>query len=162
VSEIKPGRVSGTHGLRDEVKFAARGMMTRDQVKRAVRERDGHKCVKCGMTDRRHRSRYGTAIQVHRTTPGSLYTLDGCVTICAECHGPEPERAPGEVDLEGPVEPRKAFHAPAALFDAMAAYIARTKPQPTDAAVLRLALERFLETEGLWPPKESRDGGQKG
>ena len=51
-------------------------------------------------------------------------------------------------------QPRKAFHAPQDLFDAMAVYIARTKPQPTDAAVLRLALERLLEAEGLWPPKE--------
>lgn len=49
--------------------------------------------------------------------------------------------------------PRKAFHAPAALFAALEVYIERTRPQPTEAAVLRLALERFLEGEGLWPPK---------
>lgn len=50
--------------------------------------------------------------------------------------------------------PRKAFHAPAALFAALERYIAEAKPQPTDAAVLRLALEEFLEKRGYWPPKE--------
>jgi hypothetical protein len=63
---------------------------------------------------------------------------------------PDSKRAKGE---DRHAQPRKAFHAPQELFDAMAVYIARTKPQPTDAAVLRLALERFLESEGLWPPK---------
>ena len=51
-------------------------------------------------------------------------------------------------------QPRKAFHAPAALFAALEAYIATTRPQPTEAAVLRVALEEFLEKRGLWPPKE--------
>lgn len=63
---------------------------------------------------------------------------------------PDSKRGKGE---DRHAHPRKAFHAPAELFDAMAAYIERTKPQPTDAAVLRLALEKFLEGEGLWPPK---------
>lgn len=52
-------------------------------------------------------------------------------------------------------QPRKAFHAPGELFDAMGLYIEEAKPQPTDAAVLRLALEEFLEKRGYWPPKET-------
>lgn len=49
--------------------------------------------------------------------------------------------------------PRKAFHAPADLFAALERYIAETRPQPTDAAVLRDALEEYLCKRGYWPPK---------
>lgn len=52
-------------------------------------------------------------------------------------------------------DPRKAFHAPQSLFDALAKCIAETKPLPSEAAVLRLALEEYLERRGYWPPKES-------
>ena len=51
-------------------------------------------------------------------------------------------------------DPRKAFHAPQPLFDALAEYIDETRPQPTEAAVLRMALEEFLEKRGRWPRKE--------
>lgn len=51
--------------------------------------------------------------------------------------------------------PRKAFHAPAALFAALDRYIVDTKPQPTEAAALRLSLEEFLTQRGYWPPKGS-------
>jgi len=50
-------------------------------------------------------------------------------------------------------QPRKAFHAPAELFAALERYIAETKPQPTEASALRLALEQFLERAGYWPPQ---------
>ena len=43
------------------------------------------------------------------------------------------------------VHPRRSFHAPQALWDALAAYIEQAKPRPSESAVLRLALERFLE-----------------
>jgi cytochrome c553 len=151
VSELEPGRVSGTQGHRDDVKYVARGMMTRAEVKRAVRLRDDMKCVKCGMDDRQHREEYGRTLDVHRKDPGSLYTLDGCITLCCGCHGAEPWRATGDVDVEGPRHPRKAFHAPAELFAALEQYIVTTRPQPTEAAVLRIALEEFLQRHGLWP-----------
>lgn len=49
--------------------------------------------------------------------------------------------------------PRKAFHAPEELFTALSKYVLDTKPQTSDAAVLRLALEEFLEKRGYWPLK---------
>jgi len=52
-------------------------------------------------------------------------------------------------------QPRKSFHAPAELFAALERYIADTRPQPTEAAALRAALEEFLSRKGFWPPKSS-------
>jgi hypothetical protein len=71
----------------------------RESVKRAVRERDGYRCTKCGMTDDQHREAHGVGLHVHRAVPGSLYHLDGCVTLCRGCHGTRVRRAPGVPDL---------------------------------------------------------------
>jgi DNA-binding XRE family transcriptional regulator len=68
-------------------------------VKRAVRERDGHACTQCGMTDDEHRDQFGRGLEIHRLTPGSIYTVEGCVTLCQPCHGPQPRRPRGSPDL---------------------------------------------------------------
>jgi len=65
-------------------------------VKATVRERDGQRCTKCGMTHEKHLERYGRSLEVHRLTPGSAYTVEGCVTLCIPCHGPEPRRPSGQ------------------------------------------------------------------
>lgn len=59
-------------------------------VKKLVRERDGHRCTKCGMTGQRSVEKYGRILDVHRIEPGSKYTVDGCETICRSCHTKEP------------------------------------------------------------------------
>ena len=51
-------------------------------------------------------------------------------------------------------QPRKAFHAPAELFAALERYVSESRPAPTEASALRIALEEFLEKRGFWPPKE--------
>ena len=48
--------------------------------------------------------------------------------------------------------PRKAFHAPAPLLGVLAKYVASVSPATTESAVIRLAIERFLTVQGLWPP----------
>lgn len=50
------------------------------ELKDAVRARDGHKCVDCGATAGLRQ------LDVHRLVPGSLYTIDGTVTVCRSCH----------------------------------------------------------------------------
>lgn len=62
---------------------------------------------------------------------------------------PNSKRATG---ADRHAQPRKAFHAPQELFDALERYILDTKPQPTEAASLRAALEEFLTSRGYWKP----------
>lgn len=70
--------------------------MNEAAVKGAVRFRDGFRCVKCGMTNDQHKAKYGRGLQVHRKEPGSVYTIDGCVTLCVPCHAPEPRKWRGK------------------------------------------------------------------
>jgi hypothetical protein len=63
-------------------------------VKAVVRHRDGYRCVECGMTAQEHVRVYGTTLEVHRLKPGWPYTVEGCVTLCRECHKRKPGRRP--------------------------------------------------------------------
>ncbi len=55
-------------------------------VKQQVRERDEHRCVDCGMTAEEQSGYFGRTLHVHRTDPGSSYTVGGCVSLCTCCH----------------------------------------------------------------------------
>lgn len=81
-------------------RFAARGDASAATVKKLVRERDNDRCVKCGMTAATHQEKYGTALEVHRLVPGSLYTLAGCITTCRPCNAKLPRLPWGGVDME--------------------------------------------------------------
>lgn len=65
--------------------------MTEQQIKAAVRERDGYKCRECCMSNFEHVLNTGRSLEVHRLVPGSKYTIEGCVTLCRKCHGPKPK-----------------------------------------------------------------------
>lgn len=47
--------------------------------------------------------------------------------------------------------PRKAFHAPAPVFDALARFQDATQPRPTDTAVIVTALAEYLSKRGFTP-----------
>jgi 5-methylcytosine-specific restriction endonuclease McrA len=69
-------------------------------IRAAVRQRDGYRCTKCGITEQEHKDRYGVkSLHVHRLVPGSLYSLKGCISLCCVCHGMEPNGQPGDRDL---------------------------------------------------------------
>jgi hypothetical protein len=87
-------------GKRNERKWQARGGMSKETVKCLVRERDNERCTQCGMTDDEHFAKHGRRNDVHRKTPGGLYTLEGCVLLCYKCHGPQPRRKRGTKDQE--------------------------------------------------------------
>lgn len=67
-------------------------------IKEQVRERDGYRCVECGMTQEMHVIKHGRVLDVHRTTPGSYYTLEGCETLCRPCHRLKPRRKRGQIE----------------------------------------------------------------
>ena len=127
-------------------------MPTVVQIKAAVRARDGHRCTGCGMTAAQHHERYGKNLDVHRTIPGSLYTLEGCVTICKRCHGPQPRRKKGQRD--------QAYNyslvaIPLALYEALSRYAEDKSDEDTDRSISwagRKAVRQFLEEAGYWPP----------
>lgn len=80
-------------------------MSKADGVKELVRLRDGYKCVHCGMTNEQHSNYYGRNLDVHRRERGSAYTLDGCETVCRQCHAKQHShdfgREPRPVDRVG-------------------------------------------------------------
>lgn len=86
--------------MTNEEKRAARGGLSAEAVKMAARERDGYVCTRCGMTEAAHREKYGTALEVHRLQPGSLYTLAGCATMCRPCNAAGPRLPHGATDFE--------------------------------------------------------------
>lgn len=123
------------------------------KIKTVVRERDGFCCTVCGMTDEQHREKYRKTLDVHRKAPGSVYTVDGCVTICQSCHGPQPRRKKGQRDLGNPHACQIAL--PVALYDALKTYAASKSDEDytyTVAVAGRKAVRTFLEAQGLWPP----------
>lgn len=71
------------------------------EIKATVRRRDGMACTDCGRTNEKHIEQTGKQLEVHRLTPGSRYTVEGCVTLCFWCHKKKPSRQPGEPDMEG-------------------------------------------------------------
>lgn len=80
-------------------------------IKEAVRERDGRRCTRCGMTEDANLRQFGGRLQVHRLDAGSVYTLHGCVSLCLPCHRKIP-RAPKDKPKPGDPRPRSMFDCP--------------------------------------------------
>ena len=68
---------------------------------------------------------------------------------------PDSKRSQG---VDRHANPRKAFHGPAKLFDALEAYLKDTRPMPSEAETLRTALEEFLKSRGYWPSPKGDAG----
>ena len=58
-----------------------------------VRERDGHKCLDCGMTQTEHKEKYGQKLHVHHLRkardvddPEKRNALENLATLCRDCH----------------------------------------------------------------------------
>jgi hypothetical protein len=57
-------------------------------------ERDGYRCLACGISRREHRRRYRTDLSVHHRTPrrqfdtaDEAHDLENLATLCSRCHG---------------------------------------------------------------------------
>jgi hypothetical protein len=127
--------------------------MTEFQVKAAVRERDGYRCTRCGMTQERHLVRLGQILHVHRIVPGSEYTVEGCVTVCIVCHGPLARRGNGER-----IRSRLAAGKPVPLGIEVSTHLARALERCcaakkwTKRSAVEEALRVWLTAEGFPPP----------
>jgi hypothetical protein len=111
-------------------------------VKKRVRARDGHRCVKCGMTAEQHRAMYGRTLEVHRTTPGSIYLPELCVTLCCGCHYKEPKSKPGTGE---------AFKV--RVFERYRKSLDKVLPGVPVAMQVRVAVDHMLAQHGLAAPK---------
>jgi cytochrome c553 len=114
-------------------------------IKQAIRERDGLRCSLCGLTNEEHLALHGTSLEVHRTVPGSLYTLDegACKTLCRRCHGPQPRRprGAGQPDLAYG-EPLLAVRLPRDIYDRLQATAEGLSLKAT--SLLRLMIRQTL------------------
>lgn len=89
--------------------MATESKMTSGQVlllKAAIRNRDGHCCVRCGMTEEDHRREHGHDLEVHRKIPGAVYSFEICETLCHDCHIKEPKLPRGSL----PKNPNRAVN----------------------------------------------------
>lgn len=73
---------AANHGYSTASHYAAGGN------RQAVLERDGHKCVKCGMTDEEHREKWSRPITIdHKNKDRSNNSMENLQTLCLQCHG---------------------------------------------------------------------------
>lgn len=69
------------------------GWKWRTKITKKVKERDNHKCQKCGMTEEEHRKKFGRGLVVHHIIPRRLFTDKdkadspfNLITLCDKCH----------------------------------------------------------------------------
>jgi len=114
-------------------------------------------CTRCGMTDTVHRAKYRRTLDVHRITPGSLYTVEGCITRCKTCHASEPQREPGTPDLaNGPRDPAVSFVLRPDILERVRHQAARWGMLVSDYT--RYALVRKLEQDESTEPEPLKKG----
>lgn len=118
-------------------------------LKHAVRERDGFRCTSCGLTNDEHVARYGKQLHVHRRVPRSRYSIPGCFTVCNLCHGSLPKAEAGTLD---PYRSGLSLHVYLKPVLRRTIEAAAEKNRRSLTSEVEIALERYLQAEGLWPP----------
>jgi len=75
-------KFKATHGYSTTANYGAGGN------REAVLQRDGHACVKCGMTDREHVETWNRPITIdHIDRDRSNNAMTNLQTLCLSCHG---------------------------------------------------------------------------
>jgi hypothetical protein len=119
------------------------------EIKTTVRLRDRFRCRECGMTNDEHVAKYGRTLDVHRLSPGSKYTVDGCVTLCRKCHAKHPKSDHATDGHSGHLLPARV---PDCLWDALKK-IANAERRSV-AQMTLILLEEALTRRGMWPPPQ--------
>jgi len=70
-----------------------------------------------------------------------------------ECMSRRKPNSKRSLGVDRHTKPRLAFHLEPELHEAFRIYVDGLQPQSSDTAVLVLALERYLQSVGFWPPK---------
>lgn len=117
------------------------------EIKAAVRSRDGMRCTKCGVPNDEYKQARGRSLDVHRVVPGSKYTVEGCVTLCQPCHGPEPRQPRGKAVYNRGGKPVHLRVSPA-LHAAIEEFRQAQRIKPSMTAFVHFALKEFLQGEG--------------
>ena len=76
-------------------------------IKAAVRKRDDYRCKDCGISNNEYMEKTGRLLEVHRIVPGSLYTVEGCETLCQQCHGSRSLSASASTNWPASARPRR-------------------------------------------------------
>lgn len=133
--------------------------MTESQVfelKDAIRDRDGNRCVDCSITIDAHIEWFGSTLAVHRLEPGSEYTMEGCVTVCRLCHAKRHRgiNSPRAIAKRLGPKPRRylSVKIPFGVRDTISELAARNATNAATEA--RRLIREGLEREGLWPARK--------
>lgn len=74
--------------FREKHGFSTAANYATGQNRASVLERDGYRCVRCGMTDAEHKAKWGRPITVdHISKDRSDNTMSNLQTLCLTCHG---------------------------------------------------------------------------
>lgn len=61
----------------------------REKFNEQVRDRDGRRCTRCGITEEQYKKETGRRLDVHHKIPYDMdpvFELDRCETVCRSCH----------------------------------------------------------------------------
>ncbi len=128
-------------------------IMNEFNVKNAVRNRDGRKCVDCGMTEKEHRKKTGRTLDVHRLVPDSVYAVDGCIALCMVCHKARHGQEFSFDDFQKSTK-RKVSVWKLRIPDNIKKLLQQSaqKNSREVSQEASFALENYLRSIGMWPP----------
>jgi 5-methylcytosine-specific restriction endonuclease McrA len=76
------------HQFKEEHGYSQNADYGTGKLRKEVLERDGHKCVKCSMTDEEHKEKWDRPITIdHKDRDHSNNIMDNFQTLCLSCHG---------------------------------------------------------------------------
>lgn len=74
--------------FREEKGYSETSYYGAGKLRQSVLERDGFRCLSCGMTDEEHRKEWGRPLTIdHKDRNRKNNSLENLQTLCLRCHG---------------------------------------------------------------------------